>query len=60
MLDIIIRDVFGRCDSFKPSSTVAYLSNTLTNLQFVCMALLNLSLFCFVLYCYASVQYCNA
>ena len=36
MLDIIIRDVFGRFDSFKPSSTVAYLSNTLTNLQF-CM-----------------------
>ena len=33
-----------------------YLSNTPTNL---CMALLNFSLFCFVLYCYAFVQYCN-
>ena len=36
MLDIIIRDVLGRFDSFKSSSTAAYLSNTLTNLQF-CM-----------------------
>ena len=34
----------------------SYLSNTPTNL---CMALLNFSLFCFVLYCYAFVQYCN-
>ena len=33
-----------------------YLSNTPTNL---CMALLNFSFFCFVLYCYAFVQYCN-
>jgi len=33
-----------------------YLSNTLTNL---CMALLNFSLFCFFLCCYAFVQYCN-
>ena len=36
MLDNYISDVLGRFDSFKPSSTVAYLSNTLTNLQF-CM-----------------------
>ena len=34
----------------------AYLSNTPTNL---CTRLLNLSLFCFVLYCYAFLQYCN-
>ena len=34
----------------------SYLSNTPTNL---CMLLLNFSLFCFVLYCYAFVQYCN-
>ena len=33
-----------------------YLSNIPTNLY---MRLLNLSLFCFVLYCYAFVQYCN-
>ena len=33
-----------------------YLSNTPTNL---CMRLLNFSWFCFVLYCYAFVQYCN-
>ena len=32
-----------------------YLSNTPTNL---CKALLNFLLFCFILYCYASVQYC--
>lgn len=36
--------------------STSYLSNTPTN---VCMALLNLSLFSFVLYCYAFVQYCN-
>ena len=36
--------------------SVTYLFNTPTNL---CMALLNFSLFCFVLYCYAFVQYCN-
>ena len=32
------------------------MSNTLTNL---CIALLNFSLFCFVLHGFASVQYCN-
>ena len=34
----------------------AHLSNTPTN---VCMALLNFSLFCFVLYFCSFVQYCN-
>ena len=41
---------------FYRSPNIPYLSNTPTNL---CMALLNFSLFCFVLYCYAFVQYCN-
>ena len=59
MLDNYISDVLGRFDSFKPSSTVAYLSNTLTNLQcFVCMTLLNFSLFCFhsLLLCFCTVS----
>ena len=41
---------------FPHSRLSSYLSNTLTNL---CMALLNFSLSCFVLYCYAFVQYGN-
>ena len=38
------------------ATSVTYLLNIPTNL---CMALLNFSLFFFVLYCYAFVQYCN-
>lgn len=36
--------------------SVTYLFNTPTNLR---MALLNFSLLCFILYCYAFAQYCN-
>ena len=41
---------------FPSSRLSSYLSNTLTNLY---MALSNFSLSCFVLYCYAFVQYGN-
>ena len=49
----------GKQLTFASLVTIAettYLSNTPTDL---CMALLNFSLFCFVLYSYAFVQYCN-
>ena len=47
--------LYGITNQKKPfQQCFPYLSNTPTNL---CMALLNFSLFCFVLYCYAFVQY---